>query len=198
MTSGTVTYQKRTFDITKGIVDFSNPYRTEPVVDIGAEGRIREWTIYLTVSGPLDNLDIRLTSNPPAENAVILSLLATGKTPEEFVSRPGTATANPSNLLAELLANTYGEKVKETTGLDILQLETEAPVSAGQTEGIRITVGEELTRRLTIKYSIETRGNEMTRTTIAEYKFLENILLNGFQDSKGAFGADVQFRLEFR
>ncbi len=198
VTSGTVTYQKRTFDITKGVVDFSNPYRTEPVVDIGAEGRVREWTIYLAVSGPLDNLNIQLTSNPPAENAVILSLLATGKTPEEFVSRPGTTASSPSNLLAELLASTYGGKVKETTGLDILQLETEAPVQAGQTEGIKITVGEELTRRLTVKYSIETRGNEMTRATIAEYKFLENILLNGFQDSKGAFGADVQFRLEFR
>lgn len=198
VTSGTVTYQKRTFDITKGVVNFSNPYRTEPVIDVSAEGKVREWTIYLAVSGPLDNLDIRLTSNPPAENAVILSLLATGRTPEEFVSTAGTTTASPSNLLAELLANTYGGKVKETTGLDILQFETEAPIEAGGTEGIRITVGEELTRRLTVKYSVETRANEMTRSTIAEYKFLENLLINGFQDSKGAFGADVQFRLEFR
>ena len=101
-------------------------------------------------------------------------------------------------MLAELLAGTYGEELRETTGLDILELETVSPEAGGAAGNIRITVGEELTRRLTVKYSLETTSGETTRTAIAEYKFFENLLINGFQDNKGAFGADFRFRLEFR
>ncbi|HOX00419.1 MAG TPA: translocation/assembly module TamB domain-containing protein, partial [Deltaproteobacteria bacterium] len=108
----------------------------------------------------------------------------------------GGASASPANMLAEILADTYGEEVKRTTGLDILQLESGAQQAGSQ--DLKITVGEKLTRRLTVKYSVETSNSELTRTTTAEYKLLENILLNGFQDSKGTFGGDVQFRLEFR
>jgi translocation and assembly module TamB len=195
---GTVTYQKNTFDITRGEINFSNPYRTRADVDVSAQGKVRDWTITLEVTGPLDNLNINLSSNPTADNATILSLLATGKTPDELAGRPGTAAASPSNLLAEVLANTYGGTVKKTTGLDIFQLESGTQQTGSQTQDIKITVGEKLTRRLTLKYSVATEDNELTRTTTAEYMLLENILLNGFQDSKGGFGGDVQFRLEFR
>jgi len=59
-------------------------------------------------------------------------------------------------------------------------------------------VGEKLTRRLTVKYSVTTGENELTQTTSAEYQLLENLILNGFQNSTGTFGGDVQYRLEFR
>ena len=38
----------------------------------------------------------------------------------------------------------------------------------------------------------------MIQRAIAEYKFLEHILLSGFQDSQGVFGGEMLFRLEFR
>lgn len=193
---GTVTYQRRTFEVTQGMMEFIDPYRTRAVVDLKAEGKIRDWMVFLSVSGPMDNLNIGLASDPPAEDAVILTLLATGRTPDELTGA-GAIPRSPAGMLAELLAGTYGEELRETTGLDILELETVSP--EGETaDDIRITVGEELTRRLTVKYSLETAGSEMTRTTIAEYKLLENLMFNGFQDSKGVFGADFRFRVEFR
>ncbi|HNY64622.1 MAG TPA: translocation/assembly module TamB domain-containing protein [Deltaproteobacteria bacterium] len=196
---GTVTYQKRSFDIVRGVVDFSNPYRTEARVDVSAQGKIREWTITLAAQGPLDNLNISLTSIPPADNATILSLLATGRTPDELTGGTGVSTRDPTSMLAEVLADTYGEKVRQTTGIDILEVETGALVQPGaQAQDIRITVGEKLTRRLTLKYSVETSSSEVTRTTTAEYQLLEYILLNGFQESTGSFGGNIQFRLEFR
>lgn len=198
VTEGTITYQKRSFTVNRGVVDFTSPYRTEPEVDLRAEGTVREWTIFLAVSGPLDNLNIELSSNPPAENATILSLLATGRTPDEISGGTGVVQRSPSSMLAEILANTYGERVRESAGLDILEFETRGTLQGRQGEDIRITVGEELTRRLTLKYSLETQNNEVTRTAIAEFKFFENLAINGFQNNKGAFGADLQFRAEFR
>ncbi len=195
---GTVTYQKRSFDITKGVVDFPNPYRTDPRVDVKAQGKVRDWTITVAISGPLDDLKVELGSQPAADNATIVSLLATGKTPEEISGRAGESQKSPSALLAELVADTYSEDVKRTAGIDILEFETGTSGNGSQAQDIRITVGEKLSRRLTVKYRVETSGNEITRTTVAEYRLLENLLLNGFQDSNGLFGGDVQIRLEFR
>ena len=138
---GTVTYQKRTFDITRGVIDFSNPYRTQAAIDVSAQGKIRDWTITLEVTGPLDNLNISLTSNPATDTSTILSLLATGRTPEELVGKPGTAAESPSSMLAGVLASTYGEQVKKTTGLDIFQLESGTQQTGMQTQDIKITVG---------------------------------------------------------
>ena len=193
---GTVTYQRRTFEVTEGVVEFIDPYRTRAVVDLEAEGEIRDWMVFLSVSGPMDNLNIDLASDPPAEDAVILTLLATGRTPDELTGGR-VAPRSPSSMLAELLAGTYGEEFRETTGLDIFELETVSP-EGGTADDIRITVGEELTRRLTVKYSLETSESEVTRTAIAEYKLLESLLIDGFQDSRGVFGADFRFRIEFR
>ncbi|MRR13978.1 translocation/assembly module TamB, partial [archaeon] len=195
---GTVNYQKRSFDITKGVVDFPNPYRTDPRVDVKAQGKVRDWTITIAVSGPLNDLKIDLSSQPAAENATILSLLATGKTPDEIAGRFGESQGSPSAMLAELVANTYSEDVKRTAGIDILEFETGNPQAGSQATDIKVTVGEKLSRRLTVKYTVETSGNEITRTTVAEYRLLENLLFNGFQDSNGLFGGDVQIRLEFR
>jgi translocation and assembly module TamB len=49
-----------------------------------------------------------------------------------------------------------------------------------------------------LKYAMESKNSEPSQRAIAEYKLLENILVNGFQDTRGGFGGDILFRLEFR
>lgn len=195
---GVVSYQRRDFEVVRGVLEFTDPYRTRAEVDLEARGQVRDWMITLLVTGPLDNLNIALESDPPEEDGVLLSLLATGRTPDELTGVGALGPRSPASMLAELLAGTYGEELRETTGLDILELETAAPGEGSGTGGIRITVGEELTRRLTIKYALETRSGDTIRTAIAEYRLLENLLVNGFQDNRGTYGGDLQFRLEFR
>ncbi|MDD4073544.1 MAG: translocation/assembly module TamB domain-containing protein, partial [Desulfobacterales bacterium] len=66
------------------------------------------------------------------------------------------------------------------------------------TDRIKVTVGKALSERMTVKYETESKSGEMLQRAIAEYKLMENILLSGFQDSKGFFGGEFKFRLEFR
>ena len=100
--------------------------------------------------------------------------------------------------MAELLANTYGSQVKKVTSLDILKLETSEFTTTEKGENLKLTLGKELSRRMTIKYEMETSNTETIQKGIAEYKILENLLINGYQGSNGIFGADFQFRYEFR
>ncbi|MBN2297230.1 MAG: translocation/assembly module TamB domain-containing protein, partial [Deltaproteobacteria bacterium] len=194
--SGTVMFRNRTFSITKGVVDFLDPYSTEATIDIESEVKVRDWMIYLGVTGTPDALNISLRSEPPEEDNDILSLIVFGRTSQELIAGEGGSTLSTSSMIASLIASRYGEDFRKASGLDILELESGADNDSA--EMVKLTIGKELSRRIMLKYAIESKNSEMSQRAIAEYKLFENIVLNGFQDTRGIFGADVQYRLEFR
>ncbi len=194
--SGTITYHKKFFEVKKGVIDFLNPYEIEPTLDVESEVRVRDWLIHLNISGPMDKLDFELTSKPPEEDGDIISLLVFDKTTTELIEGEGGTAQSTNQMLANLIASTIGEDFKKATGLDIF--EVEANGSEDTSDQVTVTLGKELSRRITIKYALESTEGEMVQKAITEYKFLENVILNGFQDSNGIFGGEVQYRLEFR
>lgn len=193
--SGTITFQKKTFDVKKGVIDFVNPYRTEAVVDIESVAAIRNWLITLTIKGPLDNLELSLSSVPAESDSDILSLILFGRTGQELVGGEGGGKRSNAQIMAGMIADTFGDDIKKNTGLDILELETgEGEDAAGTT----VTVGKNLSDRMTLKYAVESSDGAVVQRAITEYKLLERILLSGFQDNEGVFGGELMFRIEFR
>ena len=195
--SGTIEFRNRIFNVTRGVVDFLNPYQTEASIDLVSEVEVRDWMIYLEISGTPDALNLSLRSDPEEEDNDILSLLVLGKTSQELIDGEGGSSQTTSAMIASLVTSRYGEDFKEATGLDILEIESEAG-EEDSAEIVKVTIGKELSRRITLKYAMESKNSELSQRAIAEYKLLENILVNGFQDTRGVFGADVLFKLEFR
>lgn len=197
--SGTITYQGKNFVVKKGLIDFINPYKIEPTLDIVSQVDIRQWQVTLSISGTPEALKFKLSSQPPEDDADLLSLLLIGKTSRELAEGTSTSNQTPAQMLAEIVGNQVGGKIKGATGLDILEVEVNGEKSGEQeSDRVKVTIGKELSRRMTVKYSVESKDGEMVRRTSTEYKFLENLLLSGFQDSKGDFGGELLFRLEFR
>ena len=196
--SGTVRYQGKSFIVTRGIIDFTNPYKTDPFFDVGSEVTVRNWMIFLEVTGTLDEINFKLSSNPPEEHGDILSLLLLGRTTGELIAGEGGTTQSTEQMLAGLIASTFGEDIKEATGLDIFEVETAPENDQSASDRIRVTLGKELSKRTTIKYSVESKDGEVIQRAVAEYKLLEHIFARGFQDTRGIYGGELQFRLEFR
>jgi len=196
--SGSVYFQKSEFNVKKGVFDFINPYKIEPTVDIESETKIREWTVFLNVSGVPDNLAFNLTSNPPETREDLISLLIVGKTTRELIAREGGSSFSPRQMLADALAGTVQEEIKEATGLDVVALEYNEAKDAEASDSLKVTVGKELSRRVTVKYDVMTKNAKTIQKIITEYKFLEKVLMNTFQDTEGHYGGGLQFRLEFR
>jgi autotransporter translocation and assembly factor TamB len=195
---GTVTFQKKTFDVKKGIIDFVNPYRTEAEIDIQSEAQIRTWKITLGIKGTPDNLDVTLTSQPAETDADILSLILFGRTARELSAGEGGAQRTTGQIMAEMIADTFGDDIKKTTGVDILQLETNGSGDGQDDAGVKVTVGKHLSDRMTVKYAVESKDGEIVQRAITEYKLLEPILISGFQDNQGIYGSELVFRIEFR
>ncbi|MFZ5572823.1 MAG: translocation/assembly module TamB domain-containing protein [Thermodesulfobacteriota bacterium] len=196
--SGVITYQKREFEIEKGLVDFVNPYRIEPTIEIDSSVPVREWIIFLNISGTPDNLKYELRSEPPEPRADILSLMVFGKTSKELMANESGQSAKSSQILADYLAKELQDSVKGATGLDTVTVEYQTVTGEMDAPEMKVTVGKELSRRVGVRYGMEKRGGEIVQSTAAEYKFLERLIMSLSQDSKGDYGAELNYRIEFR
>lgn len=190
---GTIMYQKKEFQIEKGIIDFVDPYKIDPDINLAAKTKIRNWTIHLKVSGKQDNLKFQLFSDPKETHEDILSLLITGKTTKELGKTDG---GSYTNILTDKASNIIGKSVEESTPLDSFKVGYDD--SGSQSSNVSVTLGKKLSKRMEVKYLMETRDEETVHTNAAEYKILENVMLKAFNDSKGDFGTELTYKLEFR
>jgi autotransporter translocation and assembly factor TamB len=196
--SGTVYFQKKEFNVKRGVFDFINPYKIEPTIDVLSEIIVREWTIFLSISGTPDNLKFNFSSNPSEREEDILSLLITGKTTRELIAREGGSSLSPGQILADVLAETVQEQIKDATGLHVVELEYKEGGEAEASDEVKVTVGKELSPRITVKYGVQTKNAKVIQQVITEYKILQKLLMNTFHDTEGHYGGGLQFRFEFR
>ena len=135
---------------------------------------------------------------PTETDADILSLILFGRTARELTAGEGGGQRTTGQIMAGMIADTYGADIKKTTGVDILQVETNDSSDGQETAGVKVTVGKHLSDRMTVKYAVSSKDGEIIQRAITEYKLLENILVSGFQDNQGIFGTELVFRIEFR
>ncbi len=195
---GTIHHYNKEFTLNRGTIDFINPYKIEPEIDIQALHEIRDWDITLSVTGTPDALVLSLDSDPQLEQADITSLLLRGKTTNELISSEGGTTFSPGNALAQFATSSVQDNVRAATGLDILEVGFDDPEGNGSVGNVNLTVGKKLTDRVTLKYGTASEDGQMIQTTSAEYQMTDTMTATGFQDSQGKFGGEVKYRLEFR
>ncbi len=193
---GEVVFRRKTFLVERGLVSFTNPYQTSPAIDIAATTTVKQWHIFLKISGTPDALQVQLTSDPQEEQGDILSLLMFGRPARDLTAASGAAQP-PAQILANFLATTMEDDLKNITGLDIVEID---PSEGGQESGLgKITLGSKVSDRLTLKYAVESsRDDGVVQESASEYQLTENASVSAFQDSRGVFGGRLTYRLEFR
>ncbi|HSD67189.1 MAG TPA: translocation/assembly module TamB domain-containing protein, partial [Vicinamibacteria bacterium] len=165
---GRVYFQGRTYVVQRGILDFVNPQRLDPLFDIEAETRIRAYRVTLRVSGTLERVTPTLTSDPPLSSLQILALLA-GQDETEVANLTQTqarqsqaqlAAAGAATLAAGRLAESVGleREAERLFGLNRFSIDPSLLRGAGTTPTARVTVGKRLTPDLNVLYSQDLRG----------------------------------------
>ncbi|MFP4388675.1 MAG: translocation/assembly module TamB domain-containing protein, partial [Desulfococcaceae bacterium] len=143
------------------------------------------------------NLKFQLSSTPRETDEDILSLLLLGRTTQELVRQEGGSSFSVKQVMGDILSGRLSRGFRDATGLDV-ELGYEAGDDEENAGGVDVTIGKELSRRVTVKYGVESRGGETIQKGTAEYKFLENLIMGAFQDTEGEFGGELIFRMEFR
>ena len=76
--NGTITYLSTTFKIIEGVADFNRSLMFEPVISLLAQARLPQWSVNLMLSGPVREMAMTLTSDPPMTQTQILAILNAG------------------------------------------------------------------------------------------------------------------------
>ena len=78
ITQGEMVFFGNKYTINQGSVSFFNPAKIDPILNVDLETKARGVDVTLTVTGPINKLNVSYRSDPPLQWADIVALLATG------------------------------------------------------------------------------------------------------------------------
>ncbi|HJQ40730.1 MAG TPA: translocation/assembly module TamB domain-containing protein, partial [Thermoanaerobaculia bacterium] len=105
---GTVRIQGVDYRLTRGTISFQNPFRIDPFFDVTIEGTVSgglseiesgPLDVTINLNGTLDRMSPTITSDPPASDITLFSILGFG----QLGSRPGTTQAGYAGLMGQSL-----------------------------------------------------------------------------------------------
>jgi translocation and assembly module TamB len=182
-----------------GTVDFINPARTEPVLNLAATTTISQYNISLRLQGPLDRLQTSYSSDPSLPPVDIINLLAFGKTTETPGATPITGTLGAESVLASGISSGITSQVEKVAGISHLSID---PALSGngngtqQNPGARITVQQRVTSNLFVTFSTDVTSTQ-NQVIQVEYHFSPRWSFSGVRDQNGGFGFDFRVRKEY-
>ena len=95
LSQGKLAFLGSTYQLSSGTISFYNPNKVEPLLDITLKTEAKGVAVVLSVTGPMDNLKLTYTSDPPLQFQEIVALLASGQTPTSDPTLLANQPADP-------------------------------------------------------------------------------------------------------
>lgn len=188
---GSITYMRTHFKLNKAKLTWIEPGSFLPNVDLSSKARFSRYNIYMDITGPIDQMDLKLTSDPPQDRNTLIRMLTLQRdtaTNNDFNSNDATTLA-AAGLEMAVLADVE-MWIKQTLGLDQFRVYTGKVRSGVGYEGVRST-GRDLSvdektqynilvsRYLTDKFLIgyTTSFNGLDRTMFGQYDISKHLNL---------------------
>jgi len=194
---GDVNFSGTRYHLERGDVTFSNPVRIEPVLDLEASARVRDYDITLGFHGQIDKLNATYSSEPPLPTADIIALLAMGRTREESAvlqQQDTTYTRTASNaILNEALNSANNNRLEKIFGVSRVKIDPEAGGAENNPSWTRVTIEQQISNTLTLTY-ITNVSQAQQQIIQAEYYLTRNISLIALRDQNGVVSFDISIR----
>lgn len=202
--SGDLYFAGNRYRVARGDINFANPFRLDPVVNVEASTTVQQYEITLNFSGPSSKLALAYRSDPPLPANDVVALLAMGQPSAEGTARSGgtaqNASAGATALLSEAVSSQLGGRLQRLFGITRLRVDpglTPVASSSDQNAGARVTVEQQIARNLTITY-VSNVGSTQEQVIQVEYTINHNISVVALRDYNGTFGIDVKIRKRFK
>lgn len=213
---GEVFFEGLRYQVTRGTVDFVNPTRIEPFLDIEAETRARVpgqvYRVVARASGTPDRLTFALTSDPPLSTVDILSLLfGDVRNPQDAELRaltaPGQAEqdllrARAARLLASPISGEVERVVEEAIGVDSVQItpllgDLSTQQSSRLTAAARLTIGKRISDKLYLTYSRALNAPASDQIILLEFTQSDRLAWILSQNEDRTYALDIRVRHVF-
>ncbi len=209
-------FKDKPFDIQTATLIFPPAKEINPNVYISANARVSDYDVNLLIQGPVKNLSIKPSSQPPLSETDIVSLLALGVTSTQMDQNLSSETQQTQTGIEVLAAisnqSRINKKIQEKLGLTV-QL---AP-TVDSTKNIavpKVVVSRKLQKNVNASFSRPLAGETQEQEWKLQYLFNPNksVILN-YQNKEtnqqdqirdtnsnesGILGLDFEYKKEFK
>jgi translocation and assembly module TamB len=201
LTQGSTSLGGTKYELQRGDINFNNPVRIQPIIDVDATARVEDYDITIGLHGSSDKPRLTYRSEPPLPEADILALLALGRTQDEqsaYAQTQQQAGDNPMTdaLLGGALNATVSNRVQRLFGTGAIKVDPNFIGSLGNSTA-RVTVVEQIGSNLTFTYAsnVNTTTQQLIQAEIAINRHVSLLLT---QDESGIFSVVIKARRRFK
>ncbi len=203
--SGKLLFFGTDYTVDSGTISFYNPVRIEPILNVSLETQAQGVNVTVRVTGPIENMKLSYTSDPPLQFQEIIALLAAGTTPTSdptlLANQPpqpaqGYQQMGESAILGQAVANPVGNQLQRVFG--ITQLKIDPSFTTGsEVPTARLAVQQRITNNLTFTY---VQAVDQPNSTIIrmEWAFSPMWSAVATRDQYGIFSLNFFYKREFR
>jgi translocation and assembly module TamB len=199
--NGEMSFRGNQYTISRGDINFANPFRLDPVMNVEATTTIRQYEVTLDFTGPASRLTLAYRSDPPLPSSDIIELLALGQTSQENSQRTATGQ-NPgvgaSTLLSEAISSQLGGRIQRLFGISHFSVGPSVATLTSQQNSIAsVTIEQQVTRGLVITYITDVTTTQYQVIQV-EYAINREFSVVALRDENGTFGLDVIRKTRFK
>ena len=189
------------FRLTRGDLNFADPLRLDPVLNVEATTTVQQYEVTVDLTGRASAMRLSYRSDPPLPETDVIALLALGRTGEASELRTAAPTQpgqfGASAVLSEAISSEVGGRIARLFGISRLQIDPFAGgVGTESNAAARLTIEQRITPNLTVTYATNATSSAEQVIQI-EYTVSRNVSIVALRDINGTFGIDVKFRKRF-
>jgi len=196
LTGGEIFFMSNRYEVQNGTIDFSNPARTEPNLNIYVTTTVQQYNVTLNFVGTPEKLRTNYSSTPALAPADVINLIAFGQTSEQSASAGSTpATLGAESVLAEGVSSQVGSRLGKLAGISQLTID---PSLGGdqQDPGARVAIQQRVTGSLLVTFSTDVTTAQSEAIEV-EYQPKKEVSFSVLRDQNGGYGIGVRIHKTF-
>jgi translocation and assembly module TamB len=203
ITQGELNFFGNKYTINQGTISFFNPAKIDPILNVDLETKARGVDVILTVTGPINKLNVSYRSDPPLQFSDIVALLATGRAPTDptLAVRDTGASQNlqqmgASALIGQAIANPVAGRLQRFFGVSKIKIDPQLTGITGSPEA-RLTIEQQVTPDLLFTY-INDVSSTSTQLIRVEWDFNRQWAAILTREENGYVGVDFAYKKRFK
>jgi translocation and assembly module TamB len=196
--SGEIEFAGKRYSINRGEINFFNPFRFEPVLNLNVQARVQQYDITMDFNGPPDRLNVTYRSDPPLPTRDILALLVAGgsrQTSLQPSSQP-LPQVTADALLSQALSSQIGSRLDRIFGNGRVRIDPQLNTFGG-TASATIALEQQIKNNVTLLYVTDLSSAEQQYVQ-GEWTISPKLSVVGIRDQNGLVGVNFQITLRFR
>jgi translocation and assembly module TamB len=203
VTQGEIVFFGNKYTINQGTISFFNPARIDPILNVDLETKARGVDVVITVTGPMNKLNVSYRSDPPLQFSDIVALLATGRTPTDptlAIRDTGQSQSlqqiGASALLGQAIANPVAGRLQRFFGVSRIKIDPQLTGITGSPEA-RLTVEQQIAPDLLFTYITDVSSTS-TQLFRVQWDFDRQWAAVLTREENGYVGVDFVYKKRFK